>query len=66
MTNQDTPGTDWAAKHAAAGQNAQPANDRPHRIDPTTTHTVSNDDVITHPTGSDDVITVYTGKIVNR
>jgi hypothetical protein len=60
MTNQDTPGTDWAAKHAAAGQNAQPANDRPHRIDPTNTHTV------THPTGSDDVITVYTGKIVNR
>jgi hypothetical protein len=22
MSNQDTPGTDWAAKHAAAGQNA--------------------------------------------
>ena len=22
MTSQDKPGTDWAAKHAAAGQNA--------------------------------------------
>jgi hypothetical protein len=28
VTNQDTPGTDWAARHAAAGQNAnQPQHD---------------------------------------
>lgn len=29
----DKPGTDWAAKYAAAGSDAQPKNDRPHAID---------------------------------
>ena len=27
------PGTYWAAKHAAAGSKAQPANDRPYAVD---------------------------------
>lgn len=31
MSSNDKPGTDWAAKHAAAGSQAQPANDRPYQ-----------------------------------
>lgn len=33
MSGNDKPGTDWGAKHDAAGSQAQPANDRPQAVD---------------------------------
>lgn len=48
MSN-DKPGTDWAAKHAAAGSQAQPASDRPHQVDYSTVTPVSESDVTTNP-----------------
>lgn len=41
----DKPGTDWAAKHAAAGSQAQPATDRPQQVDYSSVQPIRESDV---------------------
>jgi hypothetical protein len=43
--SNDKPGTDWAAKQAAAGSQAQPAADRPQQVDYSSVQPVSESDV---------------------
>lgn len=49
MSDNDRPGTDWSAKHAAAGSKAQPANDRPYSGWQDSASAVSESDVTTNP-----------------
>lgn len=43
--SDDKPGTDWAAKQAAASSQAQPATDRPHQVDYSAVQQVRESDV---------------------
>ena len=55
MSSNDKPGTDWAAKHAAAGSQVQPANDRPYQdTTPAGGHIRESDVVYGRPAGAVD------------
>lgn len=48
-TYSDKPGTDWAAKHAAAGSQATSYQDRPQKPDYSTMQPVSESNVVHLP-----------------
>ena len=42
--SDEKPGTDWAAKHAAAGSQARPVQDRPYAVDWSSTEPMTSSD----------------------